>query len=102
MRRIDNLSKQLYQRRLVLKHFYEDADKKKHRTFLEIQLQGPSKSEEGWMSDGKIRISIGEDKEIKAAFILSIEEATRLIKALDLAVTDHENEMIDYYGGYKG
>ncbi len=95
------MSKQNYSRRLVLKHFYEDTDKKKHRTFLEIQLHRPTKSEEGWVNDGKIRLAIGEDKDIKAAFMLSIEEALRLAKALELAVQEHENEMIDYYEGYK-
>jgi len=95
------MSKQNYFRRLILKHFYEDSDKKKHRTFLEVQLQAPTKTDEGWINDGKIRLAIGEDKDIKAAFILSVDEALRLAKALELAVEDHESDIIDYYAGYK-
>ncbi|MFW9833766.1 MAG: hypothetical protein ACFFEK_07215 [Candidatus Thorarchaeota archaeon] len=82
-----------YERRLQLKHFFEDRETKEtRRTWLEIQVAMPEQTDEGWVNDGKIRISIGEDRNIKGSFLLSIEEATRLLKALEIAVTDHEAE----------
>ncbi len=57
---------------------------------LEIQLAPPERSTEGWVNDGKVRLSLGEDRDIKGAFLLSIEEVSRLIKNLDLIVEDHE------------
>jgi len=82
---------QTYERRLQLKHFFEDRESKEtRRTWLEVQLSMPEQSSEGWVNDGKIRLSIGEDRNIKGSFLLSIDEATRLLKALELAVTDHE------------
>jgi len=59
---------------------------------LEIQVSMPEQTTEGWVNDGKVRLSIGEDRNIKGSFLLSIEEATRLLKALEIAVTDHEVE----------
>ena len=82
-----------YERRLQLKHFFEDRETKEtHRTWLEIQAAMPEKTDEGWVNDGKIRLSIGEDRNIKGSFLLSIDEATRLLKALEIAITDHEVE----------
>ena len=82
-----------YERRLQLKHFFEDRETKEtRRTWLEIQVAMPEQTDEGWVNDGKIRLSIGEDRNIKGSFLLSIEEATRLLKALEIAVTDHEAE----------
>ncbi len=82
---------QTYERRLQLKHFFEDRESKEtRRTWLEVQLSMPEQSSEGWVNDGKIRLSIGEDRNIKGSFLLSIDEATRLLKAFELAVTDHE------------
>lgn len=82
-----------YERRLQLKHFFEDRETKEtRRTWLEIQAAMPEQTDEGWVNDGKIRLSIGEDRNIKGSFLLSIEEATRLLKALEIAVTDHEAE----------
>jgi len=52
----------------------------------------PEQTTEGWVNDGKVRLSIGEDRHIKGSFLLSIEEATRLLKALEISVTDHEVE----------
>ena len=82
-----------YERRLQLKHFFEDRETKEtRRTWMEIQVAMPDQTSEGWVNDGKIRLSIGEDRNIKGAFLLSIDEATRLLKALEIAVTDHEAE----------
>lgn len=82
-----------YERRLQLKHFFEDrGTKESRRTWLELQLKPPEKTDEGWVNDGKVRISIGEDRDIKGSFLLSIDEAARLVKALDILVTDHESE----------
>ena len=82
-----------YERRLQLKHFFEDRETKQtRRTWLEIQAAMPEKTDEGWVNDGKIRLSIGEDRNIKGSFLLSIDEATRFLKALEIAVTDHEAE----------
>jgi hypothetical protein len=82
-----------YERRLQLKHFFEDRETKEtRRTWLEIQAAMPEQTSEGWVNDGKIRLSIGEDRNIKGSFLLSIEEATRLLKTLEIAVTDHEAE----------
>jgi hypothetical protein len=82
-----------YERRLQLKHFFEDRETKEtRRTWMEIQAAMPEKTDEGWVNDGKIRLSIGEDRNIKGSFLLSIDEATRFLKALEIAVTDHEAE----------
>lgn len=82
-----------YERRLQIKHFFDDRDSgAKRRTWLEVQLSVPSKTPEGWVNDGKIRISLGEDRDIKGSFLLNIEEASRLIKSLEIAVEDHERE----------
>ena len=82
-----------YERRLQLKHFFEDRETKEtRRTWMEIQAAMPEQTSEGWVNDGKIRLSIGEDRNIKGSFLLSIEEATRFLKALEIAVTDHEAE----------
>jgi hypothetical protein len=84
---------QAYERRLQLKHFFEDRDTKEtRRTWLEIQLSMPEQTPEGWVNDGRIRFSIGEDRNIKGSFLLSIDEATRLLKTLEIAITDHEVE----------
>ncbi|MGY5863035.1 MAG: hypothetical protein RTV41_00380 [Candidatus Thorarchaeota archaeon] len=91
-------TKYAYERRLQLKHFFEDRETKEtRRTWLEIQLKPPEKSEEGWVNDGKVRISIGEDRDIKGSFLLSIEEAARLVKTLDIVVTDHEAEKAEMW-----
>jgi hypothetical protein len=80
-----------YERRLQIKHFFDDRDTgAKRRTWLEVQLKPPFKTDEGWVNDGRIRVSLGEDRDIKGAFLLSVDEALRLIKALQLAVDDHE------------
>jgi hypothetical protein len=84
---------QAYERRLQLKHFFEDRETKEtRRTWLEIQASMPEQTTEGWVNDGKVRLSIGEDRNIKGSFLLSIDEATRFLKALEIAVTDHEAE----------
>ena len=91
-------TKYAYERRLQLKHFFEDRETKEtRRTWLEIQLKPPEKSEEGWVNDGKVRVSIGEDRDIKGSFLLSIEEAARLVKTLDIVVTDHEAEKAEMW-----
>ena len=91
-------TKYAYERRLQLKHFFEDRESKEtRRTWLELQLKPPEKTEEGWVNDGKIRLSIGEDRDIKASFLLSIDEAARLVKTLDIIVTDHEAEKADMW-----
>ena len=36
------------------------------------------------------RVSIGEDRDIKGSFLLNIEEASRLVKTLQVAIEDHE------------
>ncbi len=82
-----------YERRLQIKHFFEDRSTgQTRRTWLEIQFQPPEKSEEGWVNEGKVRLTLGEDRDIKGAFLLSISETARLIKALELIVEDHELE----------
>jgi len=84
---------QAYERRLQLKHFYEDRETKEtRRTWFEMQLSMPEQTSEGWVNDGKIRISIGDDRGVKGSFLLSIDEATRVLKALEIAITDHEVE----------
>ncbi|TXT55126.1 MAG: hypothetical protein BAJATHORv1_40035 [Candidatus Thorarchaeota archaeon] len=81
----------LYERRLQIKHFFDDRDTgQTRRTWLEIQLQPPETTSEGWVNDGKIRISLGEGRDIKGAFLLSVEEALRLAKGLEMAAEDHE------------
>ncbi len=80
-----------YERRLQIKHFFDDRQTgQTRRTWLEIQLAPPERSTEGWANDGNVRFSLGEDRDIKGAFLLSIEEVSRLIKNLDLIVEDHE------------
>jgi hypothetical protein len=84
---------QTYERRLQLKHFFEDRETKEtRRTWFEMQLSMPEQTSEGWVNDGKIRLTIGEDRNIKGSFLLSIDEATRVLKALEIAITDHEVE----------
>jgi hypothetical protein len=84
------VSSQTYERRLQLRHFFDDRDTDaKRRTWLEIQLALPSKAPEGWVNDGKVRLSLGEDKDITAAFILNIDEACRLYKSLEILIQDH-------------
>ncbi len=84
-------SQRIYDRRLQLKHFFDDRETgAKRRTWLELQLSPPEKSSEGWVNDGKMRLSLGEDRDIKGAFLLSVDEAARLAKALELAIDDHE------------
>ncbi len=86
-------SNQRYERRLQVKHFYEDRQTgKTKRTWLEVQLSPPEKTDEGWVNDGRVRLSLGEDRDIKGAFLLSVEEALRLYKALELIVEAHESE----------
>jgi hypothetical protein len=64
-----------YERRLQIKHFFDDRQTgQTHRTWLEIQLAPPERSTEGWVIDGKVRLSLGEDRDIKGAFLLSIDE----------------------------
>ena len=80
-----------YERRLQLKHFFDDHDTgQNRRTWFEMQIAMPEKTSEGWVNDGKIRIMIGEDKDLRASFLLSIDEASRLLKSLEMAVEDHE------------
>jgi hypothetical protein len=82
---------QIYERRLQVKHFFDDKQTgQTRRTWLEIQLKPPERTEEGWVNDGKVRLSLGEDKDVKGAFLLSIDEACRLYKALEVIVEDHE------------
>ncbi|MEM2142785.1 MAG: hypothetical protein QXS20_10590 [Candidatus Thorarchaeota archaeon] len=87
-----------YERRLQLKHFFDEKQTgQTRRTWLEIQLQPPEKSPEGWVNEGKVRISIGDDREIKGSFLLSIAEAARLQKSLELIVMEHERQMADLW-----
>ncbi|MFQ5831668.1 MAG: hypothetical protein ACE5H4_03105 [Candidatus Thorarchaeota archaeon] len=81
----------IYERRLQIKHFFDDRQTgATRRTWLEVQLQSPEKTDEGWVNDGKIRLSLGEDRDVKGAFLLSIDEASRLFKCLKTIVEDHE------------
>jgi len=57
-----------------------------------MQVALPEKTDEGWVNDGKIRVMIGEDKDLKASFLLSLDEAARLAMDLRMAVEDHEAE----------
>ncbi|MCK5150868.1 MAG: hypothetical protein KAQ65_03465 [Candidatus Thorarchaeota archaeon] len=87
-----------YARRLQLKHFFDDRDTgAKRRTWFEVQLSEPTKTTEGWVNDGRIRVSIGEDRDIKGSFLLNIEEASRLVKTLELAIEDHERNKADLW-----
>ena len=87
-----------YERRLQIKHFFDDRQTgQTRRTWLEIQLAPPERSTEGWVNDGKVRLSLGENRDIKGAFLLSIEEVSRLIKNLDLIVEDHETLKADLW-----
>jgi hypothetical protein len=81
----------IYERRLQIKHFFDDRETgAKRRTWLEVQLQPPQKTDEGWVNDGRIRVSLGEDRDVKGAFLLNIDEASRLFKTLETIVEDHE------------
>jgi len=92
------ISSQSYERRLQLKHFFDDRDTgAKRRTWLEVQLALPSKTPERWVNDGKVRLSLGEDKDIKGAFILNIDEACRLYKSLEILIQDHESRKADLW-----
>jgi hypothetical protein len=89
---------QVYERRLQIKHFFDDRQTgQTRRTWLEVQLRPPEKTEEGWVNDGKVRLSLGEDKDIKGAFLLSIDEVCRLYKALEVIVEDHEKHKSDLW-----
>jgi hypothetical protein len=80
-----------YERRLQIKHFFDDRQTGQiRRTWLEIQLALPERSTEDWVNDGKVRLSLGENRDIKGAFSLSIYEVRRRIKNLDLIAEDHE------------
>jgi hypothetical protein len=83
----------VYERRLQIKHFYDDRQTgQTRRTWMEIQLQPPEKTSEGWVNDGKLRLSIGEERDVKGSFLLSIDEACRVIKSLEITVEEHENQ----------
>ena len=83
--------KYAYERRLQLKHFFEDRDTgQTRRTWCEMQIAMPVKTSEGWVNDGKIRVMIGEDKDLKASFLLSVDEASRFAKNLTMVIEDHE------------
>jgi hypothetical protein len=83
----------IYERRLQLKHFFDDRETgAKRRTWLEVQLSPPIKTPEGWVNDGRVRLSLGEDRDIKGAFLLNIEEACRLYKSLEILIEDHETD----------
>lgn len=87
-----------YERRLQIKHFFDDRQTgQTRRTWLEIQLAPPERSSEGWVNDGKVRLSLGEDRDIKGAFLLSVDEVSRLIRNLDLIVEDHETLKADLW-----
>ena len=87
-----------YERRPQIKHFFDDRQTgQTRRTWLEVQLAPPERTTEGWVNDGKVRLSLGEDRDIKGAFLLSIDEASRLIKSLDLMVEDHETLKADLW-----
>jgi hypothetical protein len=57
-----------------------------------MQVALPEKTVEGWVNDGKIRLMIGEDKDLKASFLLSLDEASRFAKNLIMTIEDHEAE----------
>ncbi len=87
-----------YERRRQIKHFFDDRQTgQTRRTWLEIQLAPPERSSEGWVNDGKVRLSLGEDRDIKGAFLLSVDEVSRLIRNLDLIVEDHETLKADLW-----
>lgn len=50
----------------------------------------PEKTPEGWVNDGKVRLSIGQDRELKGSFLLSIDEICRLVASLETTVAEHE------------
>ena len=89
-----------YERRLQVKHFFDDRDTgSKRRTWLEVQLKPPEKTSEGWVNDGKVRLSIGEDRDIKGSFLLSLDEALRLVKSLELSIDEHESRKAELWKG---
>lgn len=91
-------SARIYERRAQIKHFFNDRDTgAKRRTWLEVQLSPPDKTSEGWVNDGKIRLSLGEDRDVKGAFLLSIEEACRLVKTMEQAIEEHEHTKADMW-----
>ncbi len=53
-------------------------------------MEPPDQTPEGWVNDGRIRISIGEGKDQKGSFLLSINEVCRLIMTLNTTVKEHE------------
>ncbi len=81
-----------YERRIQIKHFFDDRDTgAKRRTWLEVQMALPQKTTEGWVNDGKVRLSLGDERDIKGAFLLNIEEVCRLYKSLELIINEHES-----------
>jgi hypothetical protein len=60
------------------------------RAWFEIQMIPPENTPEGWVDDGRVRISIGEGRELSGSFLLSIDEVFKLIRTLDAAVDEHE------------
>ena len=59
-------TKYAYERRLQLKHFFEDRETKEtRRTWLELQLKPPEKTEEGWVNDGKVRVFGVDDDAVR-------------------------------------
>ncbi|MFW9909607.1 MAG: hypothetical protein ACFFEF_13630 [Candidatus Thorarchaeota archaeon] len=74
-----------YERRLQFNHFFNNQ-----RTWFEIQMIPPEKTPEGWVNDGKVRLSIGQDRELKGSFLLSIDEICRLVASLETTVAEHE------------
>ena len=69
----------LYERRLQLKHFFDDRQTgQTRRTWLEVQYNPPEKTPEGWVNDGRVRLSLGEEKDIKGAFCIRTECIVRV------------------------
>ncbi|TFG03929.1 hypothetical protein EU538_12955 [Candidatus Thorarchaeota archaeon] len=88
----------LYERRLQLKHFFDDRTTgQTRRTWLELQLQPPEKSSEGWVNDGRIRLTLGEDRDVKGSFLLSIDEGSRMFKVLEMMFEDHERQKAELW-----
>ena len=88
----------LYERRLQLKHFFDDRQTgQTRRTWFEVQYNPPEKTPEGWVNDGRVRLSLGEEKDIKGAFLLSLEEVARLQKVLELILNEHESAMAELW-----
>lgn len=81
---------------LKLNHFFTDQQNQNHRTWMNLYYESPG-FVKGWPRDGSIYCSIGEDKDMKASFKLSIDEVARIKNVLSLLIENHETALAKLY-----